>query len=56
MENLYVAQIVGQLTLVTVGAKCMYDFTRFLYVNFLGRRFRRGIDVRTCGPWAGNYS
>ncbi len=54
MANCWLIETIGKVTLFAVGVKCAYSFASFMYLTFLGRLFGHGINVRDCGPWAGN--
>jgi len=47
-------EIVGLLTVILVVVKSLYNLGHFVYTTFLGRLLGHGIQVRKCGPWAGN--
>ncbi len=50
-----IAETVGWAVLVIFAAKIVYNLLHFAYTTFLGRLLGRGIDLKSCGPWAGIY-
>ena len=44
---------VGLVCVVVFGGKLVYNLLHFAYTTFLGRWLGHGIDLRKCGPWAG---
>ena len=44
---------VGLLTIFVIIGKLIYNLIHFAYTTFVGRWLGHGIDLRKCGPWAG---
>lgn len=55
MSGCCIAETVGWAVLVIFAAKSVYNLIHFAYTTFLGRLLGRGIDLASCGPWAGSY-
>lgn len=54
MENYQLlVETVGWITISLVGVVVVYDVCHFVYTTLLGRMLGLGIDLRKCGPWAG---
>ena len=56
MEICQLVEIVGWITISLIGAVVVYDVSHFIYTTFLGRLLGFGIDLRKCGPWAGELT
>jgi hypothetical protein len=55
MSSSCIAEFVGWAVLVIFTAKTVYNLIHFAYTTFLGRLLGRGIDLKSCGPWAGIF-
>lgn len=53
MSSCCLAECVGWMALVVLAAKSVYNVGHFIYTTFLGRLLGHGIDLASCGPWAG---
>ena len=49
-------EIVGLITVLVVTLKSLYNVGHFVYTTFLGALLGHNIDLRKCGPWAGNLN
>ena len=46
-------EIVGFLTVLLFGLKCVWNLFQFIYTTFLGHLLKHNMDLSKCGPWAG---